>query len=254
MSIVELNAQKISAMTGYTPEQIAIVKTTVAKGVTDTELAYFLNIARSVNLNPFNKEIWAYKDSKGNLLVFTGRDGFLKRAQESPQWNGMTSFEVYSNDIFEPEITENEVKINHKPNFKNRGTLLGAYAIIRPKGCEFTTFEWASLETYNKGYSVWKSDPVAMIKKCAESHALKKAFGIGILQSEYDYTIVDNVVEPIEKEKTPLENLTTQIIEKLDTYNGDDKEFIRQQCIEAKKNNVFSMDFAKEIAQKLGIE
>ena len=67
----------------WNPEQIAIIKATVAKNTTDTELAYFLNLSASLELNPFNKEIWCYKDSKQNLMTFAGRDGFLKIAQSN---------------------------------------------------------------------------------------------------------------------------------------------------------------------------
>ena len=120
-AIVEMTAEKIAAVTGFTSAEIAIVKRTVAKGTTDFELAYFLNIAKSVELNPFNKEIWCYKDGKGNVLVFAGRDGFLKKAQQSPLWNGMTSSEVCANDVFEMDVAKAE--ITHKPNFKDRGEI-----------------------------------------------------------------------------------------------------------------------------------
>ena len=194
--IVQINATKISTLTGFTPEAIAIVKSTVAKGTTDTELAFFLSICKSVNLNPLNKEIWCYKDNKGNLLTFAGRDGFLKRAQESSLWNGMTSFAVYSNDFFEMDVTK--AKVEHKPNFKDRGNILGAYAIARPKGTEYPTIEWADFATYNRGFNTWKSDPAAMIVKVAESHCLKKAFGITVLQSEHDYEVKNEIVETID--------------------------------------------------------
>lgn len=194
--IVQINAEKISNLTGFSPEAIAIIKNTVAKGTTDTELAFFLSICKSVNLNPLNREIWCYKDKSGNLMSFAGRDGFLKRAQESQLWNGMTSFPVYSNDFFEMDVAKGEIV--HKPNFKDRGNILGAYAIVKPKGAEFPTIEWADFATYNKGYNTWKSDPAAMIVKVSEAHALKKAFGITVLQAEYDYENRGDIVEPID--------------------------------------------------------
>ena len=57
--------------------------------------------ATSVGLSPFNKEIWCYKDGRGNLVVFAGRDGFLKKAQQDTRWNGMVSAEVRENDVCE---------------------------------------------------------------------------------------------------------------------------------------------------------
>jgi recombination protein RecT len=251
--ITTINAAKISALTGFKPEEVAIIKNTVAKGTTDSELAYFLSIAKSVSLNPFNKEIWCYKDNKGNVLVFAGRDGFLKRAQESQLWNGMTSFEVCKNDEFEMDVTTATVK--HKPNFKDRGEIIGAYAIVRPKGCDLATVEWAEMKVYNKGYNVWKSDPATMIKKVAETHALKKGFGITIIQSEYDYDVKNEIAIPVLHEgKDELETAKQKIINAIDKYVGEDREEIRMTCLQAKKLGTFDMAFAQKTAKILGIE
>lgn len=253
--ILTINADKISKLTKYSPEEVAIVKNTVAKGTTDTELAFFLSLCRSVNLNPMNKEIWCYKDNKGNLITITGRDGFLKKAQESPRWNGMTSLCVYENDSFDVEVTEQKVTISHKPTFKNKGKLLGAYTLIRPKDCEQVTFEWAEFSTFDKGQFIWKSDPEGMIKKVSESHALKKAFGITGLQSEYDFEEVNGVAVPIQhKEVNELNEAKKKIIEALDKYVGDDTEIIKEMCIEKQEAGEFTMEFAKEIAIKIGVK
>ena len=155
--IVQVNADKISAFTGYKSEEIAVVKATVAKGTTDTELAYFLSVCKSNDLNPFMKEIWCYKDNKGNLLVFAGRDGFRKRAQQSPLWNGLASSEVCENDTFSMNTATGEV--SHVSNFKNRGKIIGAYAVSKPKGTEFATVTWADFATYNKGKFTWGNTP-----------------------------------------------------------------------------------------------
>jgi phage recombination protein Bet len=194
-AMVQVTADKIALLTGFKAEEIAIVKNTTAKGCTNTELAYFLNVAKSINLNPFTKEIWCYKDNKGNLLVFAGRDGFLKRAQESQLWNGMTSAEVCANDFFEMDVAN--AVVNHKPNFKDRGEIIGAYAIVRPKGCDLATVEWADIKVYDKKQFTWSTHKADMIKKVAEIHALKKAFGIGILQSELDWEVKGSAVVPI---------------------------------------------------------
>ena len=122
VQMLKITADKISKLTGFSPEEVAVIKNTVAKGTTDIELAFFLNVCKSVGLNPCNKEVWCYKDKKENLLIFAGRDGFLRKAQESKLWNGMTSFEVCENDEFEIDIANQ--KVNHKPNIKNRGKIL----------------------------------------------------------------------------------------------------------------------------------
>src|SRR5690606_19499018 len=70
IQITQKDTKISGAIPGFSPEQVAIIKNTVAKGVTDTELAYFLMLAQSVHLNPFKKEIWCYKDNKGNVIIF----------------------------------------------------------------------------------------------------------------------------------------------------------------------------------------
>lgn len=191
-----LTADKISRVTGYTPEQIAIIKANVAKGTTDNELAYFASVCKSINLNPLNKEVWCYKDKKQNLLIFAGRDGFLTAAQRHHLYNGIRSSEVCENDSIELDIPSGVV--HHKIDPKNdRGKIIGAYAIIFRKGGE-PTIEWADFKVYNKGFNAWQTHPSDMIKKVAEAHALKKAFGISCVQSEYDYDVKDDVVIPID--------------------------------------------------------
>ena len=247
-ALVQVTAQKIARLTGFSEEEIAIVKNTVAKNTTDTELAYFLNVCKSVELNPFLKEIWCYKDNKGHLLVFAGRDGFLKKAQESPAWNGMTSADVHENDKFEMDIPN--AKVIHTTNGKDRGKIIGAYAIVKPKNCEYPTIEWADFDTYNKNQFTWSSHPADMIKKVAETHALKKAFGITGLQSEYDFEVKNGYVQPIESEKTDLEKIKENLIEKLDTYQGEDKEKIKQECIDKQ----YDLKALEEISEQLGME
>jgi phage recombination protein Bet len=174
----------ISDNFGYTASEVAVIQNTVAKGTSKVELAYFINVCKSVGLNPFVKEIWCYKDNKNNLLVFAGRDGFLSKAQTNPFFNGIRSSEVCKNDIFSIDIANN--KIEHSFGIAERGEIVGSYAIVFRKDGE-PTIEFADFKFYNKGYNTWKTHPGEMIKKVAETHALKKAFGISGIQSEYDF-------------------------------------------------------------------
>lgn len=258
---MESSIQKISNLTGFKPEEIQIIKATVAKGATDLELGYFLNVAKSVELNPFNKEIWFYKDNKFNVIVVAGRDGFLTIAQRDKRWNGMTSAVVYENDEFSTDIDTGQIKINHKIKGFVRGNILGAYAITKPRGCEFATVEIVDFNIYKKEYykdgklikSFWQNYPEDMIKKVAETKVLKKAFGISGLQSEYEFEIKNNIAIPLqeEKEKPEIDKLKEQIIEKLDRYQGEDKKDIQLMCQEKNDAGEFTIEFANEIIKKL---
>jgi len=202
---------KIATNSQFSTEEIAIIKSTVAKNTTDTELTFFISLAKTLNLNPFNKEIWCYKSGTA-LMTFAGRDGFLKIAQSNKLWNGITSAEVRDSDVFDVDIPKGI--ITHKPDFKNRGKILGAYCYIKPKGCEIATIEYADFNAYNKGVNVWKSHPADMIKKVAEIKALKKAFGIAGLYDESDFEVQHDKVITIDTE-TQVEANTYVYIEQL---------------------------------------
>jgi phage recombination protein Bet len=185
----ETDYSKLSTQFGWSEGEIATIQHTVAKGTSKIELAYFLSLAKSVGLNPFNKEIWCYKDKVGNLLIFSGRDGFLKKAQQNPAFNGLRSSEVCENDDFALDIPN--AIVHHSIKMGDRGKIVGGYSLVFRKDGE-PTVEWADFATYNKGYNTWKTHPAEMIKKVAECHALKKAFGITGVQSEYDYDTKNN--------------------------------------------------------------
>jgi phage recombination protein Bet len=208
-----------TAIQRFTKDEVALIKATVARGTTDTELAYFMSVANTVGLNPFLKEVWCYKDGKGNVIIFTGRDGFLSIAQRDSRWSGITSAYVCNNDEFEIDMTAG--KVHHKFKAFDRGEIIGAYAICKPKGCDLPTIEIADSKHYNKGYSVWKTNPGEMIQKVAEAKALKKAYGIAGLQSEHDFVVKGETVENIaEAEVLPTEEeLQAAVTEMLNTEN-----------------------------------
>jgi len=183
----------------FNSDQIVIIKNSVAKGVDDNELAFFLNLAHSLGLNPFNKEIWCYKDNKGNLLCFAGRDGFLKIGQKNQRWNGMYSCEVREKDKYEQIFKNGEATIRHEKH-NDKSSIKGAFCYIKPKNTETATIEYVDFDTYNKGSYIWKSHPADMIKKVAEIKALKKAFGISGLYDENDFNLRGGSVSPIDTE------------------------------------------------------
>jgi len=200
--IAKSNNQRISDQVAiYTPEEVGIIKATVAKGFSDLELSYFLNVAKVYQLNPFTKQIWGYKDNKNNIIVFAGRDGFLSKAQRDPRWSGIASDVIREGERYEINIALGQ--ISHVKDIVSKAKIIGAWAKCQPKGCTIATIEWADFDTYNKGYNVWKADPAAMIKKVAESHCLSKAYGISGLAVEEDFKVNDDIVYPIDHEERP---------------------------------------------------
>ncbi len=214
--LIELNGEKISSMVGgvYSPEQLAIIKNQVLKGSTDTELAHFAMVCKTTGLNPFRKEIWGYKDNKGNLIIFAGRDGFLVSAQRDPLFGGLRSCSIRENDQYEIDVAMGIVK--HKLtelSLKKRGPIVGAFCIAFRKNCE-PTVEVVSFESYYRDITgPWKTHPDAMIQKVAETNALKKAFGISGVSSEYDFTVNNNIAAPIDTTVSVLATLEQALAE-----------------------------------------
>lgn len=215
------NNQKIAEQVKlYSTEEVAIIKATVAKGFNDLELSYFLNVAKRYDLDPFTKQIWGYKDTRGNIIVFAGRDGFLAKAQGDPRWNGILSDAVREDEKFEMNVAEG--RVTHQKNITSKAKIIGAYAISKPKGCQYPTIEWADFDTYNKGYNVWKADPVAMIKKVAESHCLAKAYGISGLAVEEDFDTSTGTAYVIDHEDEPSTKSLGYAEELIRTSNYDE--------------------------------
>src|SRR5574343_420213 len=227
---VDIRQQKIADQVKiFTKEEVEILKNTIAKGATDLELAYFLNVAKLYGLNPFTKQIWFYNNSNNQMIVFAGRDGFLAKAQQDPRWSGIASDFVREDEKFSMNVAKGE--ISHEKQVLSKKRIIGAWCKCQPKGCDIATIEWADFETYDKGYNVWKSDPGAMIKKVAEAHCLAKAYGLAGLAIEEDFDIKDNVAYVRDHETKPTLNALAWADELLRRSNYDED---MKQVIEAK--------------------
>jgi phage recombination protein Bet len=198
-----LGYDKLSVMTGFKSEMISIMHRTIAKNTSVTELAYFLQVCKSSGLNPLNKEIWCYKDNKENVIIFTGRDGFLKKMKEDPNYVGMRSSDVCEFDEFEIDMIEGIVK--HKITTNRGKEILGAYAIVSIRGKQ-DTIVWLDFKEYDLGQAKWKSAPKMMIKKCAQAQALKEACGLTGIQVEEAFVVNDGIATAIKDDlKTEVE-------------------------------------------------
>lgn len=176
-NIVEANQNQIS--TNYNKEQVNLVKNTVAKGATDDELKMFLYLANQYNLDPFKNEIWFMKYG-GQTTIMTSRDGYLKYAQASSEFEGLISFVVKEGDTF--EIDASEYKVTHKFGTK-RGNIIGAWAKCDRAGKK-PFISYVDFNEYNQRNKVWNKYPSAMIQKVAETFVLKRAFGINGLVTQ----------------------------------------------------------------------
>lgn len=139
---------------------IQTIKQTVAKGASDAQLRMFLEVCRSTGLDPFLKEIY-FVAEKG--LIIAARDGYLRVANENPQFDGMQTT---------VERDQNKVPIK------------ATCSVWRKDRTHAITCE-AYYSEYKKPGQVWSQYPSAMISKVAEVLALKRSFAInGVVTEE----------------------------------------------------------------------
>lgn len=166
----------------YTDQKtMAVIKNTVARGATPEEYAVFARFASSTGLNPFKKEIWFIKGKGGDVQMMTGINGFYAIANSHPQYDGLV-----------PEwITD------------DKGKLIGCRSSVYRKDRKFPAVAEAYLEEYQKPYGNWKTMKRVMIRKCADSMALRHAFpqelnGLHTVEemgNEYDVSFAGQTVE-----------------------------------------------------------
>ena len=151
--------------------QVAEIRKAFAPGLDDVQFTMFVELGRSLNLNPFKREIWAVK-YRDQVSVFVGRDGYRKVAQEQPDYNGHCVEAVYSND----KIRVVNGVLEHEFNFTERGHLVGAYCEVYRKSIDHPFRVMVRLDEYKKEQANWRNMPETMIKKVAESQTLRMAY------------------------------------------------------------------------------
>jgi len=138
----------------YNPQQIQLVRDMCARDCTDNEFLLLMQLAKTYQLDPFAKQIWAVKYGNNPAAIFCGRDGFLAIAHRSGKFDGMESG------------TRND-----------EDDLVGWCRVYRKDMSRPFEVE-VSLSEYSTGKNLWQTKPKTMICKVAESHALRRAFGI----------------------------------------------------------------------------
>ncbi len=138
----------------YNQQQIQLIRDMCAKDCTENEFLLLMQLAKTYQLDPFAKQIWAVKYGNNPAAIFCGRDGFLAIAHRSGKFDGMES-----------------------GTRKDGDDLVGWCRVYRKDMSRPFEVE-VSLSEYSTGKGLWQTKPKTMIVKVAESHALRRAFGI----------------------------------------------------------------------------
>lgn len=151
-----------SSLALWTPEQTQLISTTIAPGCSGDELRLFAYACQRTGLDPFSKQIYAIKRG-GKMTIQAGIDGLRSIAERTGQLDGSETFWCGEDGQWQ------DVWLGAKPP-------AAAKTIIHRKGASHPFVGVARFADYNAGQGLWAKMPAAMIAKCSEALALRKAF------------------------------------------------------------------------------
>lgn len=154
----------------------ANVNTLVGAGVIpkDTpldQIKIFASTCQELGLSPFSKEIYLVGYA-GKYSVITGINGLRKIAFKSGTHAGTTEAKFNMQPDGQHLTAAQLVKAKRKPHTAT----VTVKKIVQGIVCDFT--HTAVFEEFNTGRQKWASMPFQMLAKCAEAHALRKAFNV----------------------------------------------------------------------------
>jgi phage recombination protein Bet len=207
----------LAKSTDYSRDQIDTIKQTVARGANDSQLALFLQVCKSRNLDPFTKQV--YFTPQGIIVSI---DGFRAIAERT--------------GCYAPGPTRYE--------YDDQKNLVAAHVTVKKlvNGTWFDVEESAYYEEYRGGSPIWKKMPRVMLAKCAEARALRRAFSSD-LSGLYSPEEMDQAQEPAPKSKGAVDGVVVEL---------NTQEVERSAAFVAAQNAIHAASTSDELAAVAG--
>lgn len=155
--------QKTENIRKWSDDDIKIIKSTIAPGLSDNQLKLFLSVVDRTKLDPFARQIYAF--ARGDKVsIQTSIDGFRLIAQRSGEYRGQTEPQWCGTDgVWKTVWTEKEHPVAARVGVYREGFAQPVYAV-------------ANYSFYAQNTPIWNKGDYFMLAKCAEALALRKAF------------------------------------------------------------------------------
>lgn len=141
----------------------------------DQEVLMFIELCKAQGLNPFIRDAYLVKFGSQPAQIIVGKDVFIKRAYENDNFNGMKCGIVVLDKNGNIQEREGALKLPGEE-------LVGGWCEVYLKDRDIPVKSLISFEEYaqkkNDGTlnSMWSSKGATMIRKVAQSQALREAF------------------------------------------------------------------------------
>lgn len=144
---------------------------------THQELAMFLTLCKTLDLNPFVKEVYAMKYGTSPATFIVSKDAYLKYAKKHQIFGGHECGVIL--------LSANNQIIRTNGIVLPETTLIGGWATIhfkdgtRPFQIDVNLKEYIGLKPDGTPNKTWEGKPATMIQKVALVHAIRNAFPFG---------------------------------------------------------------------------